>query len=197
MKIILSQLMKSSKQSLEGKWGLAIGTFVLYMFFSACIQGASKEIPAIAFLSLLFGGPISLGLSNFTLRISRNEEARFEHSLSGFYNFSNALITYVLMLLIIIGWTLLLIIPGIIAAIAYSMTFYILAGDPDLAPMDALKKSKEMMDGHKWTYFFLVLRFVGLAILCILTLGIAFLWLAPYIQVTNAKFYDTLKNGVQ
>ena len=98
------------------------------------------------------------------------------------------------MLLYVLLWTLLLIIPGIIAALGYSMTYYILADDPLLKPQDALKKSKTMMNGHKTKLFYLCLRFFLLALLCILTLGIGFFWLIPYVHVTMAKFYDDI-NG--
>jgi uncharacterized membrane protein len=97
------------------------------------------------------------------------------------------------MILFILLWTLLLIIPGIIAAISYSMTFYILADDNSIGAMDAIDKSKKMMDGYKWKCFCLGLRFLGWALLCILTLGIGFLWLMPYMQVSMAKFYDDVK----
>jgi uncharacterized membrane protein len=99
----------------------------------------------------------------------------------------------VLMLVFTLLWMLLLIIPGIIAAISYSLTFYIIADDDTIKPMEAIDKSKQMMDGYKWKYFFLALRFLGWALLCILTLGIGFLWLIPYVQVTFAKFYDDVK----
>ena len=99
------------------------------------------------------------------------------------------------MILFIFLWMLLLIIPGIIASIAYSQTFYILAEDDTIGSMDALRKSKEMMNGYKWKYFCLVLRFVGWFLLCILTFGIGFLWLSPYIQVSYAKFYEDLKTN--
>jgi uncharacterized membrane protein len=49
------------------------------------------------------------------------------------------------------------------------------------------------MDGNKWKYFCLCCRFIGWALLCILTLGIGFLWLFPYIYVSMAKFYDDVK----
>jgi uncharacterized membrane protein len=98
------------------------------------------------------------------------------------------------MLLYIFLWSLLLVIPGIIAALSYSMTFYIIADDPSIKPQDALKKSKAMMNGYKEKLFYLYLRFILLAMLCILTLGIGFLWLIPYIHITMAKFYDDI-NG--
>ena len=98
------------------------------------------------------------------------------------------------MVMFIIMWMLLLIVPGIIKALSFSMTFYILADDKEISAMDAIKKSEQMMDGNKSQLFYLGLRFLGLAFLCILTLGIGFLWLMPYAQVTLTTFYDELKN---
>jgi uncharacterized membrane protein len=136
-----------------------------------------------------------LGISIFSLSISRNQEARLEQIFDGFNNFGTALGAYLLMILFIILWMLLLIIPGIIAALSYSMTFYILADDKTIPAMDAIDKSKAMMDGYKWKLFCMGLRFFLLALLCILTLGIGFLWLFPYMQVSAAKFYDDIKGN--
>ena len=99
----------------------------------------------------------------------------------------------VYMILFIILWYLLLIVPGIIAAYSYSMTFYILADDPNISAIDALNKSKSMMDGHKMDLFLMSLSFIGWALLCILTLGIGLLWLIPYMNVSIAKFYQDIK----
>ena len=95
--------------------------------------------------------------------------------------------------IIVLLFTLLLIVPGVIRAIAYAMSYYILADQPHLGPMEVLNESKRMMDGYKMKYFRMMLRFFGLSLLCILTLGIGYLWLFPYMQVTMAKFYDDLK----
>jgi uncharacterized membrane protein len=92
-------------------------------------------------------------------------------------------------------WLLLLIVPGIITALSYAMVFYILADNPTLKPQDILEQSKQMMNGYKWKLFYLLLRFFLLALLCVLTLGIGFLWLIPYVNITIAKFYDDVKNN--
>ena len=138
---------------------------------------------------------MAVGICMFTLSLSRNENARLEQIFEGFRNYGTVLGAYLLMIVFIFLCALLLIIPGIIAAIAYSQTFYILAEDDTIDSMDALRKSKEMMDGYKWKYFCLGLRFIGWALLCVLTLGIGFLWLSPYIQVSYAKFYEDLKTN--
>ncbi|MCB9240212.1 MAG: DUF975 family protein [Flavobacteriales bacterium] len=185
-------LLRQGREALKGKWGLAIATFLVYMV----IMGGMGVIPFLGSLgTLVLGGPFALGISIFSLNISRDREARVNNIFDGFQNASTAIGTYLLMVLYVFLWMLLLIVPGIIAAIGYSMTFYILADEPDLSPSEALRKSKEMMDGYKMKYFTLSLRFFGLALLCVLTLGIGFLWLAPYMQVTVAKFYDDLRGG--
>lgn len=179
-------LMQKARESLKGKWGLAIGTFVVYILIVATLQ-------AIPIIGLIASGPLVLGLAIFSLSISRNQDARLEQIFQGFSNFGTSLGAYLLMILFILLWMLLLIIPGIIAAISYSMTFYILADDNSISAMDAINKSKKMMNGYKWKFFCLHLRFLGWALLCLLTLGIGFLWLAPYVQISVAKFYDDVK----
>jgi len=185
-------LMLMARESLKGKWGLAIGTLVVYMLIVVVLQ----IIPIVGpIASLIVGGPFAVGLAIFSLSISRNQDTKLEQIFQGFNNFGTALGAYLLMVLFILLWMLLLIIPGIIAAISYSMTFYILADDNSIGAMDAIDKSKKMMDGYKWKYFCLGLRFLGWALLCILTLGIGFLWLMPYMQVSMAKFYDDVKTN--
>ena len=189
-------LMRASREALRGKWGIAILTFFIYTLLtttSGTLRSHDSLLTISSMLTLIIGGPLALGAAIFSLSISRGKEPRLEQLFQGFNNFATALVTYLLLLLYVLLWTLLLIVPGIIAALGYSMTFYILADDPLIKPQDALKKSKSMMDGHKEKLFYLCLRFLLLAILCILTLGIGFLWLVPYVHVTMAKFYDDVK----
>jgi len=182
--------MQLAKRSLHGRWGLAIGTFLVYMLIT-CSFGAWQKTGVIA---LLIGGPMILGAAIFSLAISRGRDARLEQIFDGFRLFGKALATYLLMILIIALWTLLLIVPGIIAALSYSMTFYALADNPALQPMEALNQSKRMMDGYKWKLFSLCMRFLVMALLCVFTLGIGLLWLIPYVNITMAEFYDDIRD---
>jgi len=186
-----SVLMQNARESLNGKWGLAVGVSVIYLL----IVGSIGIIPFVGSVASLFiAGHFAVGLSIFSLAISRNQDARIEQLFLGFNNYVTILGAYLLMILYILLWALLLIIPGIIAALSYSMTFYILADDDTIKAQEALDKSKKMMDGYKWKYFCLGLRFIGWALLCLLTLGIGFFWLIPYIHVSVAKFYDDIKD---
>ena len=78
-------------------------------------------------------------------------------------------------------WTLLLVIPGIMKSYSYAMTLFILKDYPELQYNAAKEKSMAMMSGHKMKMFLLDLSFIGWAILCCFTLGIGFLFLAPYV----------------
>ncbi len=188
-------LMRSARESLKGYWGLAIGTFLVYGIITGSLQRISQEHPYAGIVYMVIAGPLFLGIHIFSLKIARNKEARFEQLLEGFNHFTTSIVAYFLMILFVFLWMLLLIIPGIIAAISYSMTFFIIADHEQIEPMEALNKSKEMMNGYKLKMFYLGLRFFGLGLLCILTLGIGFLWLIPYINVVLAKFYDDIKNN--
>lgn len=180
-------LMAQARASLSGKWGLAVVTIIVFQV----IQVAIQMIPSVGSIGgLIITGPMNVGLAIFALTLSRGQDARLPQIFDGFQKFGVALGAYLLMILFIFLWLLLLIIPGIIASYAYSQTFYIIAEEPGIGPLQAIRKSKEMMCGNKWKLFCLNLRFLGWALLCILTFGIGFLWLAPYMLISFAKFYD-------
>ena len=111
---------------------------------------------------------------------------------AGFKHFGNALAAYLLMALFVFLWMLLLIVPGIIAGLAYSQTFYLMAEDTRLEPLAAIRLSKQIMMGRKWKLFCLGWRFFGWALLCILTCGIGFIWLMPYVAAAHARFHDDI-----
>ena len=75
------------------------------------------------------------------------------------------------------------------------MTFWILAEDKQIGPHDALKKSYNMMRGNKWKFCCLTCRFIGWFLLSILTLGIGFLWLLPYLYVSSGNFYNEISKN--
>ena len=184
-------LMQQAREALAGKWGLAVIAFVLYLAIGIVVQRIPKAGPLIW---IFIVGPFILGTSIFSLAISRDRNPRFEQIFHGFKRFGVSLGAYLLFMSFVILWAILLIIPGIMAAFSYSITFLLIADDEKIGPLEAIKKSKKMMYGYRWKLFCLYLRFLGWALLCILTFGIGFLWLMPYMAVSFAKFYDDLLN---
>lgn len=132
----------------------------------------------VAFLDVARGGGVNIG----TL---------FE----GFKDFARIAVTGLLRYVYTVLWMLLLIVPGIIKSYSYSMTDYIMRDDPDIKNNAAIEKSMKMMEGNKMRLFMLDLSFIGWGILSILTLGIGFLFLVPYVSTAHAHFYEDLKQN--
>lgn len=104
-----------------------------------------------------------------------------------------ALLTYIFVSL----WSLLLLIPGIVKSYAYSQSqfiYYDTIENTGRKPkvLDTITASRRLMDGHKGRLFWLDLSFIGWHILAVVTLGIGYLWLNPYISATKAAFYENL-----
>lgn len=185
-----AEIMRQARDALSGRWGLAVG----FTFLLGLLSMVMQMVPYIGGLAaLLCTGALELGAAIFYLTYARRGQPELGMMFKGFENFGNALGAYLLIAIFTILWMLLLIIPGIIAAISYSQTMYLLADDRNLGPLEAIGKSKEMMRGHKWRLFCLHWRFIGWALLCLLTCGVGFLWLQPYIMTSLAKFHDDLK----
>lgn len=199
------ELKTKAKNILKGNWGQAISLLLLYGLISFGAGIAVNLIGEMFSLTeqtanvlgnvadIVVSALFTLGTTSFYLKLSRGEEVTYKELFSKTDMFVVTLLAIVLISIFTTLWTLLLIIPGIIAAINYSQTYYILVDDKNKSAYDAIKASKEMMNGHKWDYFVLVLSFSGWMILATLTLGIGFIWLVPYMQVTFANFYDSIK----
>lgn len=189
-----SELMANARKHLAGKWAPAIGMIFMYIMIVLILS----VIPVVKnFASLLVTGPFSLGMAIFFLAVVEDQEPEVLMLFEGFNQFVKALATYLLMVLFILLWLLLLIVPGLMAAYSYSMVFYILRDNPELGPREAIERSKQMMYGNRWKYFCLHCRFIGWALLCLLTLGLGFLVLAPYMAASNAEFYKDLLRAEQ
>lgn len=182
----ISQIKKNAKQHLSGKWGLAIGLFLMM----ALLIGLTSFT---FFGSIIIAGPLMLGFYTCYLKIQRNQDAEFEELFSGFNNFVTSMVAYLLIGIYTFLWSLLFIIPGIIKALSYSMSLFILADNPNMKANEAITKSKEMMEGHKWQLFVLLLSFIGWYILVALTFGILIIYVGPYIHASITAFYEEIK----
>ena len=157
------------------------------------VGGAIYAMIAALIMVVLFfvlGGVISLGYSRLNLDFVDRQKAPELGTLFGFFPYwKNAAIAKLLKTLYEFLWSLLFIIPGIIASYSYAMMPYILAEHPEMAPSEAIARSKEMMDGNRWRLFCLHFSFIGWGFLSALTLGVGNLWLRPYKEAATAAFY--------
>lgn len=206
-----SEYRAQARQALEGRWneaaivslvlfvviGLASGLSVASSHMSGFISSFSSICGSL--ISLLVVNPLSVGFSAMILMFLRGAgeltiDAMLEPARTNYRNiFVTMLIMGVIVAVACIGTFFLLCIPGLILGIAYAMVPYLLKDYPELEWREVLRTSREMMNGHKWDFFCLQLSFVGWALLAILTCGIGFLWLQPYMTAAEAAFYNDLK----
>lgn len=172
------------------------GTVFGVVIVSSLILTACGVIPTVgAVASAVLNGVIGVGVAIVLLRVIRGEPFKFSDMFSGFNNFGTNCLAGILVGIFTFLWSLLFIIPGIVKTYSYSMTNYILAEHPEYTASGAIKESQRIMHGHKADLFVLRLSFIGWILLCVITFGLASIYVIPYISVAEAKFYDSIKDN--
>lgn len=179
---------------LKGNWGVAVVSLILMGIIGGILGGLSA-IGIGAILELLLMGPLTLGITMLYLNIVRNNDVSVKTMFAGFKKFGKAVVAWLLQAIYIFFWSLLFVIPGIIKSYSYSMTYYILADNPEMGANEAITRSRELMNGNKWRLFCLHFSFIGWVLLSMLTFGILFLWVKPYMNAADAAFYNSLVSG--
>lgn len=188
-----AELKAYAKAQIKGNIGML---FLIYII-AALIIGAVNSIAGIGQIATLFISPaFTLSLIMVYFNLAAGIKPTVSDVFKGFNDFWTAAKTGILTAVFTFLWSLLLVIPGIIKAIAYSQALYIVAENPGMSARAALKQSEAMMNGHKMDYFILGLSFIGWMLLCTITFGIAYIWVGPYMNATMVNFYKNLKGEV-
>ena len=179
-----------AKDAFYRQYWLCVGANVIVMALCSVLSGISLGVAAFILVPSLV-----IGLNFFSVAMYRGEPSSLEDIFrEGFDNFGRKLGGYLWMELFIYLWSLLFVIPGIIKAISYALTPYILADCKNVRATDALKLSMRMMEGHKWEYFVLGLSFIGWMLLTSLTCGLLYVfYVGPYMNNTFAGYYADRK----
>ncbi|CAK8053546.1 DUF975 family protein [Eupransor demetentiae] len=214
------ELKEEAKAKLKGHWGQAILVslslpifIVLWEVFTILLSLFLVAIKASILYDLLsviffFGMPwavmaIAFGVNYAYLDFFRNPNEKQNPLLrcvrvyqqSGLLSGTFALAILTSMWLFF--WEILFYFPAVVKSCAYSQTFFIYRDHLQLGHKidfgQAVTESRQLMDGHKWEYFVLSLSFIGWNILGLLTLGIAYIWIVPYMKVTFAGYHEKLK----
>ena len=146
-------------------------------------------------ICLIIGSGVSVGYAKLNLDIVDGGSASVGTIFSMFGRWKSALWARILVNIRVMLWSLLFVIPGIVASYSYAMVSFVLADHPEMTASEALAESKRIMKGNRWRLFCLNLSFIGWSFLCIFTLGIGYIWLLPYTQVANAAFYREVKSS--
>lgn len=152
-------------------------------------------IALLSIISFIITPAFTLGIHNLYLNLAKGEKPSVDGFLNGVTSLFKAFILQILLYVFTFLWFLLFIIPGIIKSISYSMSFFILAENPEMDPLEAISESKRLMHGHKMDYFILEFSFFWWYLLAFFTCGIAYIYVYPYFNATMANFYREIKYG--
>ena len=200
-----SEIIKETKSILKGNYNKVIVPFFLFAIISGVLQ--NKDIISSIYsdygvfsgavysvLVLVLGSVIAVGLASFSLSIIEGQ-IDINKLKDGLSIVNKAFIFYVLYIVIVVLGFICLIVPGIIFSLMFSQIYYILCKDPEIGVIDAFKKSAAMMNGHKWQYFKLSLRYGFYFFLSIFTLFIWALWLFPQMYTSYALFHKKVSES--
>lgn len=175
----------------------------LFALLACLIVGVISTVVAsfagIGFgLTIIIAGPLMYGMAHLFLnQVRTGEQMKLSGIFKGFKDdFAQTLLLGLLMTVFISLWSLLLVIPGIIMAYAYSMAFYIKVDHPEYTWKMCLSESKKLTEGHKAELFVLDLSFIGWYFVGSLCLGIGTLWVEPYHEASRALYYEEFKKAL-
>ena len=189
-----------AREMLSGKWTSAVIICLLADIISWGVSLA-EEFPtnstvdwvamAVSFvLSMLIGGVVSLGIAHYFTNLATRREAQIADLFAFFRYIGKAIWMSLVVSCYVFLWSLLFVIPGIIAMYRYAMVPYLIAEFPDLSVSEAMDESARLMQGNKMRLFCLQFSFIGWIFLSVLlTFGIGLLWVTPYMQAADAAFY--------
>lgn len=164
------------------------------LVYTALVR-ATNLVPTVGVVvTLLVGGPLAYGLDSMFLKQSRNgAPMQMGDLFKGFSeDFGGLFLQGLMQTIFIVLWSLLLVVPGVIASLSYSMSYYIKADHPEYDWRTCLASSKELMKGRKMELFVLNLSFIGWYIVGAICLGVGTLWVDAYRRAALAQFYQSI-----
>lgn len=186
-----AELKAKAKAQIKGKIGILFLITLIMSAVSAAAAFLLGKIPVVGELiaTIVVTPAFALSTVQIFLSVTAGNKPAVKDAFGGFADFWSAFKVNFLTGLFTFLWSLLFVIPGIIAAYSYAMVPYLMAEFQDLSVMDAIRESKRLMKGNKWRLFCLQFSYIGWMLLSLLTGGIGNLWLTPYQYAGETAFY--------
>jgi uncharacterized membrane protein len=145
-------------------------------------------------IGVMLGGYVLFGMTKTYIGVTNNEQPIIEDALlAGIKNQPvRAPLLNLIQSLFLGLWTLLFIVPGIIKSYSYALTSYLIVKDRLLSPINAITKSRKLMDGHKFNLFMLDLGYFGWYVLSIFTFGVLLVWVTAWHQTARTLFFNDI-----
>ena len=166
----------------------------------AAMSLAARAMPSAAesLLDVLLRLALSVvgaGFVLFTLNSVRKTEPVLGNLLDGFGMMPRLLILIVLRTILVGLWSMMLVVPGIVAAYRYSLAVYVMIDHPEYGAIECLRESSRITRGYKLQLFLLDLSFLLWGLLCLLpVVGYAVqVWVTPYIEAAKALYYEQIR----
>ena len=184
------EILSRSWDALDSKWLLAIGIVLLHTIVNGVVGSVGFGLGTLA-----LGGAFSFGMSRTMVLIYRGHTPQIETYFDGFKHYLPTLIAFLLVSVIVLVGCVLLIIPGIIAAIGLSQTFYVLQDRPELGAEGALRESWRLTwtNGRMWKVFFMNILIFFVTLGGLLALGVGLLFALPLVSVMAGGLYEELR----
>lgn len=219
MKLSASDLKAIARESLKGHWLSAIIVCLVASFFGAFCMSlfawgrfALMMAAAITFLEYLqdygeiillsacgiaifkffMGETVRLGYIRFNLSLLDRGDVKMRYIFSCFKLFWKAFFLRVGLAFMEFCFSILFIIPGIYIYLTYVMAPYVLEERPGFPVIEAMRASRKMMHGNKLRFLGMKISFIGWDLLCLITLGLAALYVIPLKNTTEAVFYNEI-----
>lgn len=194
-----AELKQQAKAQLKGNLGMLLLCMLVYVLvcFAVSLIGGFifSKVPVLLYVvTYVVVPPILIGYYMVYLQATYGEKPQVATLFRPYKEcWVQSILLNLLVTIFTFLWTLLLIVPGIIKTFSYSQAMYILAENPDMSAKEAINESKQIMDGHKLDLFVLHLSFIPWQLLSIVTFGLAYIYVAPYMTLTITNFYHNVK----
>lgn len=188
------EIKEFAKKKIQGHlwdiWKIVLMTYGIFFGFGFLITILFGEDAAtVSLIGEIILLPLTIGVTSFLVNFVEDKNFDSKDIFNYFKSFVKIVGTLLLSAVLITIASIFLVIPGIILALSYSLVPILLVKREDLGIIETLKLSRTLMNGHKLDTFVLSLSFIGWAFVGTLTLGIAYIWIYPYMSVTFTKFY--------
>ena len=183
-------LLSRAWDALGNQWLLAMAICVLNGILTSVLSSV-----AFGLGSLLLGGALAFGMSRVMVLIYRGHVASVDTYFDGFRHFLPTLIASLLLAVLVLMGMVLLVIPGIVAAIGLSQTFYVLQDHPEMGAEAALKESWRLTwtNGHMWKVLFMSFLSFFVLLIGALAFGVGLFIAYPLVSVMLAGLYEELR----
>lgn len=195
-----AEIKSRAKKIIEGNlwkfWKPTLIVFgISFLLTFLCGMIAPEESPVGAILSLVVTfllAPIEMGLTYYIMQFARGKECNTDDLWRFMKKAWPVIMLSIIVTVLVVLWSILFIIPGILAALSYVMATFVFADGED-EPMECIDQSKKMMRGHRWEYVVFCLSFLGWMLLGCITFGLGLIYVMPYYNVSLVLYYDELR----